>query len=786
MQNTSLHERSSALQNVSRQLHSRRSSSPEQHCLGSMAKMNLGNFPSQVASDAGDELHEPAYFSDLGRAKSPDIVARWSRPRAHQPLKEYEYATNTFCLNPQWVAHTRLVRYLQATGETFKADPSLQKEMGTRDAFDAVALQAIKKGYRLSTDDSAAEQRDLVHNCNVLHKMKALYNTAAARQPYLTYAVKILAKFEHPDAIVAKLSEVCDRAERCTSAQRQAFNLLVAHSFHLLEVHDRGSDDCNLESREGAFAHVLRCMEDFLDDHKERAFKASFMEPTRFYFDLVGDACQRDHVNVHGLNWYLALLHSALGVQVPLLPEYNDPHVMGFADFWKALEDEAWECFSDPAHFGADFEGIPKLREYRRRLLRQNVPRCQFPIGHATRTPKQFGNDVVNPAHHCSTRRRELAIYAERFAHFFSHGFFVQKALETLNSEVKPEHAGFRKACETLYRFYRSEKHTETSPMDEDTFLEYCYVDEYFMELDIARVASFFAWLGVVKPMASAHIGEERCEGRLKTTKVTCPICFDERDDVEILQHWMPQGDISDHKMCGNCRKSYDKNQCPFCKDVLLKDELLALIKNLVDTVSKQTRGGDANARAAIYERWQLFEMEYEAQPAVIRRVAKLVVEDRNFAATLDKGVQRKEEWLRDAAGIVFRFYGMCEDGEMVLSDVFSHRLKAAIEVILEPFERASPISLDAHYYGALYTQSLVPWLCAWRSGVSSRTLLTLVQRTGRAVVHCLERVPQNAMQRRDFRKRIPERMQLEYIQLAHEPVWGSQAKDPIWNTFYT
>mmetsp|Transcript_56717 Transcript_56717/g.106914 ORF Transcript_56717/g.106914 Transcript_56717/m.106914 type:complete len:179 (-) Transcript_56717:43-579(-) len=178
--------------------------------------------------------------------------------------------------------------------------------------------------------------------------------------------------------------------------------------------------------------------------------------------------------------------------------------------------------------------------------------------------------------------------------------------------------------------------------------------------------------------------------------------------------------------------------------------------------------------------------MEFEAQPAVVRRVAKFIVEHPHFAASLDRGVQRKQEWLRDAAGIVFRFCGMCEDGEIVLPDIHSRRLKAAIEVILEPFERPSPVVLDAHFYGALYTQSLVPWPCAWRSGASSRTLLALVQRTGRAVVHCLDRVPKNERERRDFRRRVPERMQFEYIQLARVPVWGSQKADPIWNAFYT
>lgn len=40
----------------------------------------------------------------------------------------------------------------------------------------------------------------------------------------------------------------------------------------------------------------------------------------------------------------------------------------------------------------------------------------------------------------------------ERFAHFFRRGFFAQRAFETLNSENKPEHVGFRKATQRLYK----------------------------------------------------------------------------------------------------------------------------------------------------------------------------------------------------------------------------------------------------------------------------------------------------------------------------------------------
>ena len=34
----------------------------------------------------------------------------------------------------------------------------------------------------------------------------------------------------------------------------------------------------------------------------------------------------------------------------------------------------------------------------------------------------------------------------------------------------------------------------------------------------------------------------------------TCPICFEEADDIEQIPHWESKGDISGHKLCGDCR----------------------------------------------------------------------------------------------------------------------------------------------------------------------------------------------------------------------------------------
>lgn len=189
------------------------------------------------------------------------------------------------------------------------------------------------------------------------------------------------------------------------------------------EKQERRASDTDLGTRNGALLRIYECMEDYLDDHKERAFKSAFIEPARFYFHSVRDSFGRDHVNVHGLNWYLALVHATLGVQVPHLPDYDDIHTMGICDFWAGLTDECWEHFSCPASFGSDFEGIEGLRcRQARSFIRRRVNSEQLPHGTKTLLPRILGNIAVDPA--AVQMRQALAVYPERFAHFFSRNFF--------------------------------------------------------------------------------------------------------------------------------------------------------------------------------------------------------------------------------------------------------------------------------------------------------------------------------------------------------------------------
>merc|ERR1719240_2605446 len=104
-------------------------------------------------------------------------------------------------------------------------------------------------------------------------------------------------------------------------------------------------------------------MEDFLDDHKAQAFTSAFIAPARYYLHHTSHNDGARDMTVHGLNWYLTLVHAALGMPLPLSGHYTDHTVMhsGLVDFWSGLSSEAWYFFSDPAQFGKFFSDVPKL-----------------------------------------------------------------------------------------------------------------------------------------------------------------------------------------------------------------------------------------------------------------------------------------------------------------------------------------------------------------------------------------------------------------------------------------
>ena len=132
-----------------------------------------------------------------------------------------------------------------------------------------------------------------------------------------------------PSGICTKLGEICDRAMHCPHVQVTSFPLLLQHSYGLVlsldNEHEKTPAADALDEYDAAHQHVLACFFDYLDDHKEKAFSAAFLEPAKFLFSNGRfEGYMTDNVDTHALNWSLSLLQASLQIHVPLMATYWD------------------------------------------------------------------------------------------------------------------------------------------------------------------------------------------------------------------------------------------------------------------------------------------------------------------------------------------------------------------------------------------------------------------------------------------------------------------------------
>ena len=434
-------------------------------------------------------------------------------------------AADATCISLQefWLSHTRMLRDLKMFDKIFQTSPEL-KNACLRDIH-KIVQSCCKEG----------RQNNYGHQLATF--VSGRNNTERA---FATVAFLLMLKYESKDGIYALVERMRVRVSRCGSAQKQAYNQVIQKGAqaarkpsvktaratpwdHLLKQANIAYTEtsastfpqspamkmCSSRTDREALNRVYEAIEEYLDDHKEKAFKSAMFEPCRFYFDLVKNDCFRDHVDTHGLNWFLVMIRGGLGARLPLIPMDNETDTIGFCDCWSGLhESKAWPYFADPENFGKSFEGIKALRRgspSRKQFLRDRS------LGgngdHCTRTTaKSFAghsNKVVEKR--CQQGDKAFKSYVDNFSYFFRREFLVRRMFEVLNSENIPEHVGFRKACSALYTVYS--QHTEWAV--EDSLLEHLYGDE-LTHLDVDRATAFFAWLGVCKPLGAGWAPEPR------------------------------------------------------------------------------------------------------------------------------------------------------------------------------------------------------------------------------------------------------------------------------------
>ena len=425
-----------------------------------------------------------------------------------------------------------MLRDLEMFNKMFQMCPKLKTTC--RDQTDAIVSACCRHGRQ---QNNASTLASFVRSRN------------QTERTFATLAFLLMLKYESRDGIYAVVERMAVRVGRCESAKKQAYiqvvqkgahvsrnpsakKILATKWDHLLSKskshmggsaggftfpHCPAAEMCSSPSDIDALNRVYEVVEDYLDDHKEKAFKSAMFEPCRLYFDLVNNAMHRDHVDVHGLNWFLVMIRGGLGVKLPLIPMDSEGDTIGFCHCWAGLhESKAWAHFADPENFGKSFEGIKDLRRGARSRGRfvKNRSLGGESDGVTRGKARTFaGGNCQVVERRCRSGDKAFKPYLDKFSYFFRREFLVRRMFEVMNSENKPEHVGFRKACDVLYSIYR--QHAAQWAV-EDSFLEHVYGSELTF-LDIARTTAFFAWLGVCKPMADDWVPVPRGEGMIES-----------------------------------------------------------------------------------------------------------------------------------------------------------------------------------------------------------------------------------------------------------------------------
>jgi len=473
----------------------------------------------------------PSFFLDListDRENGDDVVQKhWQN--VFKPLPAYEKAAQSMCLSSQFLCRTLILDQVHAMSKGRLAKLEAREALATDDALEKAAVEVIQQGWGLKTASEARVQTDELSGRNLLDCIKDCFNHVQKWQrPYFTLALLALGGAGASETVIkTKLAEVCDRSIHCAQMKVTAFNVLVRHAAAAavntttLESEAGSSSDGDTAkaaptatgvakatptataATKAALRRVYECMADYVDQHKDSAFRSSFIEPSKYYAHHSKlEKWVEDNVETHAINYYAALLNSTLGVHLPFMPLYWENWPETVVDFWSGLEDTCWKQFADPLNFGLGHGTIKCMRDPKGFISDAGVARAQFPQGKRPTTALDFANDAVNPK--CpAARTKVIALYLERFAHFFSWEFFLPKAFHHLNSELRPEHHGFRKASETLYQVYRA---AYPAVATADNFVEFCFEDDMFTVFSAANVAAFWEWMGLVRPGTAALV----------------------------------------------------------------------------------------------------------------------------------------------------------------------------------------------------------------------------------------------------------------------------------------
>ena len=425
-------------------------------------------------------------------------------------LPEYRAAWRAMCLDHALLSSSREGKALARLNDAIAARP-----LGD---FSAVVEGAIRKAYALGPGASARGQKCMVEGYTIFDNVAAVHAEVGWRAKYVHASLRGLSEAMEPGQLIGLLATLTKGGHECLTRKRYAASTLI-------DLYPEGGaglvggDECpfglKVSCPEGSSApdgegpvrrmaaakqSLLAATEAWLDEHKDRAFDAAFIRPTRCYERATGgDEISEGNAKVHGGNTYSAVVLACLGVALPQRPYLADHHSQGRRAFLRSAEkcpafSAVVDALVEPKNLGRD---VPAVRSVRL----PSDARSEQGFIFSGDTPRAIACGALDPSPANAPRRAELARYLARFAALLSAEVVLEPLFVRLYEERREVLA---LPCRALRAagvgcWARGEGEDEEDVATKDYRL-WVFNEELDYAFDGARALLLFAALGIIRP----------------------------------------------------------------------------------------------------------------------------------------------------------------------------------------------------------------------------------------------------------------------------------------------
>eukprot|EP00551_Chaetoceros_affinis_P005378 CAMPEP_0203665706 /NCGR_PEP_ID=MMETSP0090-20130426/2873_1 /ASSEMBLY_ACC=CAM_ASM_001088 /TAXON_ID=426623 /ORGANISM="Chaetoceros affinis, Strain CCMP159" /LENGTH=483 /DNA_ID=CAMNT_0050529353 /DNA_START=33 /DNA_END=1484 /DNA_ORIENTATION=- len=350
-------------------------------------------------------------------------IQQWSNPTENQDRQHFQDITAKIAIVPELMASSHMDQNMAVLKEIIQNKPIVEPINTTVESFVAAAFNLRSPSGCRSFVGS--DPGGITSGGNFYDGCIALYHSLPEWQrPLFHGALREMCQPSNISRDRTHLQITCGlilRGSReCNARKQEVFFNVIQRSIrgenHPSDsaIHTAGNPSTSSEQQiEYHKMKLFAAAMTPIDELKDCAFRAIFLEPTKMYFRAVGDQTMEGDTEVHGSNVYLAILLSCLSIKLSRSPLLSD-EVKGVAQIKEGLKRADLEKLWNPDNNGARWQTIfrNKYPSARRRVNRNRF----YSEGYTTAKQVAINCD-----------KKSVEPYLVAYARFFEHDLVIPR-----------------------------------------------------------------------------------------------------------------------------------------------------------------------------------------------------------------------------------------------------------------------------------------------------------------------------------------------------------------------